>query len=119
MVSVILLMAGRGTRMGIDKNKILLEVNGKPIFKYSLDLFSQYDFEIICVINELDKDYILPYLNNNIKYVYGGKNRTESVYNGLIKSSGDYVLIHDAARPLLSKNVVDEILLKRIIVIAS
>lgn len=114
MISVILLMAGRGTRMGIDKNKILLEVNNKPIFKYSLDLFMLYDFEIICVINELDKDIILPYLNSNkIKYVFGGKTRTESVYNGLNAASGDYVLIHDAARPLLNKSVVDEIINKK------
>ncbi|MCR5350354.1 MAG: 2-C-methyl-D-erythritol 4-phosphate cytidylyltransferase [Acholeplasmatales bacterium] len=113
MISVIILMAGRGTRMGIDKNKILLEVNKKPIFKYSLDLFSQYDFEIICVINKLDEDYIKPYLNSNIKCVYGGNTRTESVYNGLKEVTGDYVLIHDAARPLLDKKVVDEIISKK------
>lgn len=109
MISVILLMAGSGQRMKINKNKILLDLYGKPIFMHSLDLFKSYDFEIVCVINENDKDEVIPYLNG-IKYVVGGKTRKESVYNGLKAISGDYVIIHDAARPLLSKEVLDNIL---------
>ncbi len=113
MVSVILVMAGRGTRMGIEKNKILLDLNGKPIYKYSVDLFLKYNFEVICVINKDDEEEIVPNLDPRVKYTYGGKTRQESVFNGLKFVSGDYVLVHDAARPLISSEVIDEIIAKK------
>lgn len=97
--------------MGASKNKILLDLNGKMLFEYPLDLFKSYEFEIICVINKNDEDLLKPYLKD-VKYTYGGLTRGESVFNGLNKCSGDYVLIHDSARVLLSKNTVDEIIEK-------
>lgn len=106
MNSLILLMAGCGSRMEMDINKVLLPLGDKKIFEYSLDLFSKYDFEIICVVNK-DDDIKLP---DNVKKVYGGKTRMESVYNGLLSSKGDYVFIHDAARPFLKEEVLKELL---------
>ena len=111
MISVILLMAGTGNRMGADKNKILLEVNNKMLFEYPLELFKKYGFEIICVINKNDEEILKPYLKG-IKYTYGGRERQDSVFNGLKMCSGDYVLIHDSARVLLNSNVIDDILNK-------
>ena len=113
MVSVILVMAGRGTRMGIDKNKILLDLANKPVYMHSLDLFLQYNFEIICVINKDDENEIVPNLDKRVKYTYGGDTRLMSVFNGLKMATGDYVIVHDAARPLISKDIIDEILLKK------
>ena len=105
MVSVILLMAGTGSRMGASKNKILLDLNGKMLFQYPLELFKSLGFEIICVINKNDEEELKPYLKD-VKYTYGGDTRGESVFNGLKKCSSDYVLIHDSARVLLSKDTV-------------
>ena len=113
MVSVILVMAGRGTRMGIDKNKILLDLANKPVYMHSLDLFLQYNFEIICVINKDDENEIVPNLDKRVKYTYGGDTRLMSVFNGLKMATGDYVIVHDAARPVISKDIIDEILLKK------
>lgn len=110
MVSVILLMAGSGTRMKQNKNKILLPVNGKPIFTYPLNLFLKYNFEIICVIKEEDEEFIKPYLPENVKITYGGKERKDSVLNGLNLATGDYVLIHDGARAFIDSNTIDKIL---------
>lgn len=110
MISVILLMAGVGSRMGIDKNKVLLPLGDKLIFEHSLDLFLSYGFEVVCVINKNDEEFIKNRLQGKAKYIYGGKTRQDSVYNGLNSISGDYVLIHDAARPLISKDVIDNIL---------
>lgn len=110
MISVILLMAGSGSRMNIDKNKILLPLGDKRVFEIPLDLFLSFNFEVICVVNKNDVEEVKPLLNNKAKYVIGGKTRMESVYNGLKEVSGDYVIIHDAARPLISKDVINKII---------
>ncbi len=95
--------------MKADKNKILLELNGKMLFEYPLELFKKYGFEIICVINKNDENTLKPYLKD-VKYTYGGLTRGESVFNGLNKCNGDYVLIHDSSRVLLDSNTLDNIL---------
>lgn len=110
MISVILLMAGKGTRMNYKENKILMEINNKPLYQYSLDTFLSFGFEVICVISPTDSDKIVPFLPSNVKYVYGGKERGDSVYNGLLASTGDYVLIHDSARALISKECINNII---------
>ena len=113
MISVILLMAGKGTRMGAEKNKILLPLGDKPVFMHSLETFKSFGFEIVCVISEDDKAEVLKYLPKDVKYTIGGKERGDSVYNGIKAVNGDYVLIHDAARPFISKDVIKEIIAKR------
>lgn len=105
MISTILLMAGSGTRMKSDINKVLLPYKDKKIYEVSLELFKEYSDEIICVTNQNDK-IVIP----GVKTVYGGKTRQESVYNALKECSNDYVIIHDAARPLLAKSVLEEII---------
>lgn len=110
MISVILLMAGKGSRMNKDINKILLDLNNKPIYKYSLDLFLRYDFEVIAVVAKDEYDELKLLLPSNVKVAIGGSTRQQSVFNGLKLCSGNYVIIHDAARPLLSKRVINDIL---------
>ena len=53
MFDVVLLMAGRGTRTGLDYNKVLYKINNKPIFRYSLDTFLEIEEcnRIVLVIN--------------------------------------------------------------------
>jgi 2-C-methyl-D-erythritol 4-phosphate cytidylyltransferase len=109
MVSVILVMAGIGSRMNLNVNKILLPLNDKPVFMHSLLKFVNRGYEIVCVINPNDEDNIKKYLPEGIIIAYGGNTRSESVYNGLAKCSGNYILIHDAARPLISDKVLDEV----------
>ena len=110
MISVILLMAGKGSRMNYKENKILMEINNKPLYRYSLDTFLSFGFEVICVISPVDQDRIVPYLPKNVKYTFGGKERGDSVYNGLLKAAVDYVLIHDSARALISKDCINNII---------
>ena len=52
MVSVVLLMAGKGQRMKKDINKVLLEVENKPLFTYPLNTFLSYNFEIILIVSK-------------------------------------------------------------------
>ena len=109
MFSVLLLMSGSSTRMQMNQNKVLLDINGKMVYEYSLDLFKKFDCEIICVINKNDEEFLKDKLKG-IKYTIGGNTRSESVYNGLKLVSTDYVLIHDAARPLITKELISNII---------
>ena len=104
-------MAGRGTRMGYERNKILLPFGDKYLFEFPLNTFLSLGYEVICVISKEDKDIIVPRLPaKNVKYIYGGETRQESVYCGLKKAKGEYVLIHDAARMWISEDLVHKII---------
>ena len=107
MISVILLMAGSGSRMKIQDNKVFLPLENKMIFQYSLDLFLKLNCEVICVIRPEDEDKLHHYYSK-IKIVYGGQTRQMSVYNGLKQASCNSVLIHDAARPFISEELIKE-----------
>lgn len=106
MFSVVLVMAGLGTRMQAEKNKALLMLGKKPIFMYALETFLSLDSEVILVINPIDEAEIKPYIPSNVKLAYGGRTRQESVYNGLLLATCDYVMIHDAARAFISTGVI-------------
>jgi 2-C-methyl-D-erythritol 4-phosphate cytidylyltransferase len=108
MFSAILLMAGKGERMNMEINKILLPLGNKKVYEYSLDVLLKTVDEIICVISK-DNEDIIKSLPNNVKYTFGGKTRQESVINGLKLVTNDYVLIHDSARPFITKELIDDI----------
>lgn len=113
----ILLLAGSGTRIyeDIRIKKQFYPINHRELYLYSLDaLLSSKLFErIVLVIDKEDQSRIVSNLKNKVilpegtevSVVYGGKDRNESVYHGLIslKDIGydRAVFIHDAARPLL------------------
>ena len=104
MLSAVLVMAGSAARMNINKNKVFLPLNGKMVFQHSLDLFLTLGFEVVCVIRPEDEAYLSGY--SNVKIAYGGNTRQESVYNGLMQANGEYVLIHDAARPFVTEDTL-------------
>ena len=115
-VSAIILAAGSGSRFGEIKQ--FKELNGKPIWVYSINTFilSECVDELILVIpnyslETLKKSQIFISLNkkDNIKLVSGGESRKDSVINGLkvVKEANDIVCIHDAARPFASKELYD------------
>lgn len=114
--SVILLVAGKSTRFNNGINKVYCLINNKPVFRYSFDLFFNDDRcnEIIVVHNDVET--LTSYLrdvnldNKEIKFVSGGDTRNKSVLNGLSKVSGDYVLVHDGARPVITKELIDRVI---------
>ena len=93
------------------KNKLLEKINGKEVIKYTVQAFenSNVDEIIICanvsIINELQE--ILKDCRK-VKIIEGGETRQASVFNGLNASECDYVLIHDAARPMISADLVNQ-----------
>ena len=116
MVSVIVLAGGRGKRMGSATSKQYIDLNGRPILYYTLKKFIDNKFidKIILVIPEDEIEYckkeVLEKYDLRVDEVaFGGKERQDSVYNGLKKAEGsDIVLIHDGARPFISDEIIDK-----------
>lgn len=104
--TVILLAAGSGTRVGLGYNKLLEKVNDKCIYEYSLDTFLSFNLPVILVVSEIDYDFFVKNNKNNVVIVKGGATRNESVLNALNKVNTKRVLIHDAARALVSSDII-------------
>lgn len=114
-VSAIVVAAGSGKRMNMKENKIFADVDGRPVIFYSLFALSKSDFidEIIIVTKEeyilLVSDIVRVYdIKKVSKIIPGGKTRTESVKNGLIQAKGDFVAVHDGARPCVKTSDIDK-----------
>ncbi len=114
----LILAAGIGSRMNNDTPKQFMLIDGKPLLFYSLSTFNNHDQidEIYVVTNIENLSTVRGIIrDNNLKKVrdiiIGGKTRQESVYNGLKGipnvSLEDIILIHDSARPLVTKEIID------------
>lgn len=112
--TVVLPAAGSGKRMKADKNKLLLELFGKPIFLYTLEVFQQdSNCDAIWLAvkeqeRELIENYVKRYNLTKVQgYATGGTERQDSVRACLeaIPPCG-VVLVHDAARPFIDKEVI-------------
>lgn len=108
--------AGMGRRMGSQRNKLLLQLLGKPLLAWTLSAASKAqsiswigiigqttdfpDFKTIIADLELTKP---------VKLIVGGDTRQESVYNGLqaLPAAAERVLIHDGARCLATPELFD------------
>lgn len=111
--SVLILAAGSGKRTGLDINKVLCEIKGRKIIDYSLDFFINDSncIDIILVSSQRDYDFFRNYcIDQKIKVVLGGLTRSDSVRLGLNSAISDYVLVHDGARPYISKHSINQIL---------
>lgn len=106
MNTALIVAAGASTRAKLSQSKILYEINHKPLFLYSVEMFKSMGHEIVLVVSKDDLNYIKKFVTEDIKLVTGGKTRSESVMNGLKEVETPYVFIHDAARPLISKNAI-------------
>lgn len=114
-ITAIVLAAGVGSRMKAEIPKQYMLIEDKPVLYYSLNSFENSTVDdIVLVVNE---DDVLYCQENIVKknhftkiksVIAGGSERYWSVRNGLKAAMGaDYVLIHDAARPCLSVEVIE------------
>lgn len=117
-IGVLIPAAGKGSRMGKKINKQFLELLGKPVIYHTIKSFLdwQHDFELNIVLAPAEIDYfkqnILPLFSDyqqKFNLVAGGMSRKESVNNGLQNFSDKvkYVIIHDGARPMLKKELIE------------
>ena len=117
MNGVIIVAAGSGSRMNMGINKQFIKLKDKEIIVYTLEKFYKHKNidEIVVVVKEQEaeffkKEIIDKYNFENIKIAYGGKERQNSVYNGLkmLDKKCDIVLVHDGARPFISQQLIDK-----------
>jgi 2-C-methyl-D-erythritol 4-phosphate cytidylyltransferase/2-C-methyl-D-erythritol 2,4-cyclodiphosphate synthase len=105
-------MAGSGTRLGLDINKMMYKVNNKRLYQYPLERFLSLGLDVILVTNETDYNTVLEETKGikNLIVVKGGKTRNESVKNALVHVKTKRVMIHDAARVLVSEQIIKDCL---------
>jgi 2-C-methyl-D-erythritol 4-phosphate cytidylyltransferase len=93
--------AGRGERLGSTGPKAFVVLAGKPLLQWSVDVLLDVVDQVVVALPE---GYEPP---KGCVGVVGGEQRSHSVRNALAASSdGDVVLVHDAARPLLTERIV-------------
>jgi 2-C-methyl-D-erythritol 4-phosphate cytidylyltransferase len=104
--------------MNTSVAKQFLMLGGKPVVYYALKAMEDSSVdEIILVTGRDQKDYcrdhiVKPYHMNKVtQIIEGGKERYDSVYRGLLSiCETDYVLIHDGARPFITKEQIENII---------
>jgi len=109
---------GKGTRSGFNLPKQYLQIHGKALIAYTLEVFQKnrsVDEIIISadpfyfsLLEKIKKKYSFSKLTGLVK---AGKERQDSVYNGLLSlsaSARDIILVHDAVRPLLPAKVLSD-----------
>lgn len=114
-VCAIICAAGKGQRAGFAKNKLLIPYGDDK--KTALEkTVSAFDFpaidEIIITASEEDfaeiSSLISPFARTSV--VLGGADRSHSVYNALKVAQSDIVLIHDGARPFVTREIIENCL---------
>ncbi len=103
--------------MKVDIPKQFLELGGKPLLVYSVSAFAQCDFidQVVVAVSEdrldLTRQIIAQHVtrSSKISFVVGGLRRQDSVRKGLdaLDDTVDVVLVHDAARPLVSTDLIE------------
>jgi len=115
-VHLLIPAAGRGRRMGSDRNKLLLDLLGQPVLAWTLQAIAAAErIQWVGIIGQpvdwpdfktilQDLAIALP-----VEFIQGGDTRQESVFNGLqaLPSDAERVLIHDGARCLATPNLFD------------
>ncbi|MDQ0091793.1 2-C-methyl-D-erythritol 4-phosphate cytidylyltransferase [Paenibacillus anaericanus] len=110
---VIVVAAGRGTRMGSKESKQYLMLQDKPIVIHTLEVFDRHPLitEIILVTGAQDVERCLSWIHEfgmtkKIKVIAGGAERQHSVYQGLLHMNSPWVLVHDGVRPFVTQQQV-------------
>ncbi|MCK5672909.1 MAG: 2-C-methyl-D-erythritol 4-phosphate cytidylyltransferase [Spirochaetales bacterium] len=115
--AVIITAAGTSNRMGAGIKKEFRVLNNLPVLLLSVKpfvdskLFSNYIIVLPEIEFEKGRNILTP-LNESFYFVPGGLTRQESVFNGLLALENKIpgiVLIHDGARPWISKSVIEEV----------
>jgi 2-C-methyl-D-erythritol 4-phosphate cytidylyltransferase len=114
--TVVIVAAGKGTRMGSNVDKMFLEIAGRPVVAHTWQRFANAKCidEIILVVRdgmqsafqELAEQFSL---KKPFRLVPGGKERQDSVWNGLeaIAPGTEIVAIQDAARPCTTEALME------------
>lgn len=114
---VVLPAAGSGKRMGAGQNKLFLSLGGKPIIIHTLEVFQSDEncTGIWLAVKDEERQYIQQLLEKygitKVKGLpNGGEERQHSVYACIKEMQQvDIVLVHDAARPFITKPIISRL----------
>jgi len=116
-ITAFIAAAGMGKRMNMDINKQFLTIDDIPILAHTIKKIekSKYIDFLLIIVKKSDLCYVEDILdkykfNIDYKIVFGGKERQDSIYNGILNmpEKTDIVLTHDGARPFVSVSKIDE-----------
>jgi len=114
--TAVIVAAGKGKRMGTDISKQFLPLCGKEILTHTVEVFEKADrIRDIVLVTGTDslqdvQDMVWEYgWQKVISVVAGGKERQDSVWNGLqaVSEDTEIVLIHDGVRPFVTEEILD------------
>jgi 2-C-methyl-D-erythritol 4-phosphate cytidylyltransferase len=111
-ISGIIVGAGKSRRFG-GYDKVFLKIKESPVINYSLEKFLENSLikEVIVVLNGENLSKMNEFVNfKKVKVVKGGETRAESVMEGVKAAKYEFVLIHDAVRPLITGNFINSII---------
>tara|TARA_B100000686_G_scaffold350025_1_gene444820 strand:+ start:1112 stop:2272 length:1161 start_codon:yes stop_codon:yes gene_type:complete len=114
----LILAGGIGSRFGGDCPKQYVKLYGKPLLRHSLEAFRKHPSisSVRVVISPKDEEKYYQAINEisfSSPPIIGGTSRQDSALNGLKaleKDSPDFVLIHDAARPLVDTGSINRVI---------
>ncbi|SEN59837.1 2-C-methyl-D-erythritol 4-phosphate cytidylyltransferase [Lihuaxuella thermophila] len=116
-VGVIIPAAGQGKRMGTKESKQFLFLDDQPVLLHTLRVFETHPEvgEIVVVTRENEIGRVTGLvekagLKKVTKVTVGGRERQESVYQGLKWLTAEWVLVHDAVRPFVSHEAISRLL---------
>ncbi|PZE19163.1 2-C-methyl-D-erythritol 4-phosphate cytidylyltransferase [Paenibacillus xerothermodurans] len=110
-LAVVVVAAGKGSRMRTQESKQYLELQGKPILVHTLSLFQRIDeVDTIVLVTGVDdvvrcSGYVEQFGLSKVHHIVpGGAERQHSVHIGLQQLGPDveWVMVHDGVRPLVS-----------------
>lgn len=120
MNTAIILAGGVGSRFGADRPKQFVEVLGKPILVYTIEIFQNHPeidaIEVVCVKSHIDylKELVEKYNLTKVKWITeGGKEFQHSVINGINNLKGkiedeDIVLVQYGASPFVTDDIITD-----------
>lgn len=116
----IILAGGVGSRVGANKPKQFIEILGKPLIVYTIEIFQNHPeidaIEVVCIESHINylKKLIEEYGLDKVKWITsGGKDFQHSVMNGVNNLKGklsenDIVLVHYGASPFTSNDIISD-----------
>lgn len=115
-MDAVVLAAGRSTRMGAGRDKQLDRLGGKPLMVFAIERLLDHDAIDRVVVTTRDdrvdrvNEVIASYsLDDLVEVVVGGSSRQESVRIALEHVHSERVLIHEAARPLITSELIERV----------
>ena len=117
MIGLVLAAAGTGSRFGSNTPKQFTQLDGKPLYLHALERFlGVFDEAVIVLPNDWVEGVKTqvqdsPY-GDKLILETGGSQRQDSVYQGLLRlsESHEIVLVHDAARPFPSSDLISRVI---------